>query len=188
MAVSRGKEFETRVKTALDLKKSAWVYRLHDQMSGRINVSKNPCDFLVHEQSDLYLVECKSTNSKSFPFSALSDYQYEQLLECYNKTNVWGRVIVWYVNEPSDDMSLPNTFCVPMPLITFVEKHLDKKSINYRDMLNFFELGYVKAIDGKRGRIYTEYSAKSLYDALTFKSALDMEEKQFRLSRPEEFR
>lgn len=95
MALNKGKAFETHFKE--DWKKSfpnTFIYRLPDQMNGYLSSSKNPCDFICFPGKDLFLIECKSHDGASIPFSAIS--QYDRLLQYKDLPNVKPGIIIWF--------------------------------------------------------------------------------------------
>jgi len=95
MANNRGKQFEARFKE--DWKKSfpnTFIYRLPDQMNGYLSSSKNPCDFICFTGKDLFLIECKSHDGASIPFSAIS--QYDRLLQYKDLPNVKPGILIWF--------------------------------------------------------------------------------------------
>ena len=76
----RGKQFEEQFKK--DWKESmpdSFCYRLHDQVTGYKVTSRNPCDFICYKFPYLYLLEIKSHEGNTFPFSAFR--QYDEMIK-----------------------------------------------------------------------------------------------------------
>ena len=95
MGINKGKIFEDKFRE--NWKKcfpNTFVFRIVDQVSGFLNTSQNPCDFLCFPGKKLFMVECKSHDGASIPFSAIP--QYERLLEYKNFENVVPGIIIWF--------------------------------------------------------------------------------------------
>lgn len=95
MSNNQGKAFEAKFKE--NWKQSfpkSFIYRLPDQVSGFLNTSQNPCDFICFTNSKLFLIECKSHDGASIPFTAIP--QYERLLRYKNIENVFPGIILWF--------------------------------------------------------------------------------------------
>ena len=95
MKTNIGKAFETHFYA--DWKKSfpnTFIYRLHDQVTGYKVTSQNPCDFIAYNNNQLWLLETKSHNGLSIPFTAIP--QYERLLAYKNMPGVNPLIIIWF--------------------------------------------------------------------------------------------
>ncbi len=119
----RGKQFEEEFKK--DWKESmpdSFCYRLHDQTSGYKIVSRNPCDFICYKFPYLYLLEIKSHEGNTFPFSAFR--QYEEMIKYKDITGAMVGVILWMVDHEK---------VLYIPIETFIKlKEEDKKSYNIK--------------------------------------------------------
>jgi len=94
---SRGKEFEKRFES--DWNKSvpdSLCYRLYDTMGGYKAIS-NVGDFICYKYPFIYLLDCKSIQGNTLPFSDLR--QYEKMLEYKDLTGVFVGFIVWFVDH-----------------------------------------------------------------------------------------
>lgn len=94
MSLNKGKIFEDKFKQ--DWKNcfpNTFILRLYDTTNGFTGIA-NPCDFLCMPSSKLFLIECKSHDGGSIPFSAMP--QYERLLEYKDCPNVVGGFIIWF--------------------------------------------------------------------------------------------
>lgn len=98
MALNKGKKWEDEFKKSWikTFGNKKLIYRLPDQMTGRKETSKNPCDFFAFLSSvnKLFMVECKEHKDNTLPFSAFP--QYERLLEYKDMENVYPGVLIWY--------------------------------------------------------------------------------------------
>ena len=95
MAVNRGKQFEK--KFADDWQASfpnSFIFRLKDDVSGYKYTAANPCDFICFVKNRLYLLETKTIQGNTFPFSNLS--QYDKLLSYSIVDGLVAGVILWY--------------------------------------------------------------------------------------------
>lgn len=79
---SRGKKFEDRFRA--DWQESvpdSLCYRLYDTMGGFKSIA-NVCDFICYKYPNIFLIDCKSIQGNTLPFSDLR--QYNQMLEYKN--------------------------------------------------------------------------------------------------------
>ena len=92
---NQGKQFEEKFKECW--KKSfpnTFIFRLNDQVLGYKNTSQNPCDFICFVNHKLFLVECKSHDGASIPFTAIP--QYERLLAYKDIEDVNPGFVIWF--------------------------------------------------------------------------------------------
>lgn len=117
-----GKRFEQQIKKDFsDL--DVWYFRLNDQMSGFKSVSKNPCDIIVYNKPDLFLIEAKSFLGNTFN---VNFRQYDILYSIWQKHIDGLRigVLMWFRDHDK---------IVWVPLSTFVKLRQDgKKSFNIK--------------------------------------------------------
>ena len=71
---------------------NSFIYRLPDQLSGYLTVSQNPGDFICFTNKRLFLIECKSHDGASIPFTAIP--QYERLLNYKNIPDVYPGIVI----------------------------------------------------------------------------------------------
>lgn len=98
MAVSRGKQFEEKLKS--DWYKTipdSFLMRLPDQMSRYAGYSSNICDFIGFKSPKLFLIECKSIHGNTFPLANLT--QLEKLAQYKSITNIYAGVMLWWVDR-----------------------------------------------------------------------------------------
>jgi len=95
VGINKGKIFEDSFKE--NWKRcfpNTFVFRLVDQVSGFKTTSRNPADFLCLPSKKLFMIECKSHDGASIPFSDIP--QYERLLEYKNFENVIPGIVIWF--------------------------------------------------------------------------------------------
>ena len=121
--INRGKQFEKKFQEDWERSiKDSFLLRLPDQMSGYKITSSNLCDFICFAEGKLFLIECKSHNGASIPFTAIP--QYHRLIGYKDFENVFPGVIVWFKDKD----------CVLWLPITTLESEYNKgkKSINFK--------------------------------------------------------
>ena len=119
----RGKKFEAQfAQDWLNTFPDSFCYRLHDQVTGYKITSRNPCDFICYKFPYLYLLEIKSHEGNTFPFSAFR--QYEELIKYKYIKGVVAGVILWLVNHDK---------VLYIPIETFIKLEEEgKKSYNIK--------------------------------------------------------
>lgn len=165
MATNRGKDFENVIKEAFERVPDTSVVRLHDQTTGYLG-SSNHCDFIVYHKPYEYHIECKSVHgntlsihSKPKPdkfgvlhgfYGAITDTQWEGLLEKSKVPGVIAGVICWWIDRDI-------TKFIPIQLLQSMREH-DMKSIRYDFTL--FGKDLCIELEGKKKRVYFEYDMK----------------------------
>lgn len=90
---SIAKNFEQKVKEQLQNIKNLYVLRLYDFIGAR----DYPSDFLVYKKPHLICLECKTSQLKSFPFSNISDNQWNGMLYALKKAvGIKSYVLIWF--------------------------------------------------------------------------------------------
>jgi len=159
MSVNRGKQFEDIIQKAMEEVKDTVVVRLHDQTTGFAG-SKNPCDYVVFHSPLFYAIECKSVHGNTLPFSNITDFQWQSLLEMSNYTNVVAGIICWWIDKDVTRF---------IPIQTLQElKSLGYKSVRYDagipDYLNYTDSEYCMVeIDGKKKRVFFDYNMEQFF-------------------------
>lgn len=124
MAVSRGKQWEEKVKEDLSKLMDVSLERVPDQVSGFKNTSQNPCDFYCYLYPYFYYIEAKSVNANTF---SLDFPQYERLLIRAGRKGVRSGVMLWWI---------PHQKVAYIPVKSMEKMKQDgKKSVNIK-MLN----------------------------------------------------
>lgn len=93
--MNQGKQFEEKFRECW--RKSfpdTFLFRLNDQVLGYKSVSQNPCDFICFVNKKLFLIECKSHDGSSIPFSVMP--QYERLLTYKDLEDVHPGFVIWF--------------------------------------------------------------------------------------------
>jgi len=148
MANNRGKQFENVVKEAFEKVPNTSVVRLHDQTTGYIG-SSNHCDFIIYHRPNELHIECKSVHGNTFPFSNITDTQYNGLLEKSKIEGVIAGVIVWWVDND-------RTLYLPIQVIHRMKK-VGLKSVRYDCLDDFNGHTDIVNIEGKKKRVFFEY-------------------------------
>lgn len=95
--VNRGKQFEEQIKKAFIDVQGTSILRLPDNMSG-YKGSKNPCDFIVYKYPYQYMIECKSCHGIRFPFSNITEFQYDSLKHFSQIKGVVAGYMIWFID------------------------------------------------------------------------------------------
>lgn len=121
---SRGKKFEDRFRA--DWQESvpdSLCYRLYDTMGGFKSIA-NVGDFICYKYPSLFIVDCKSIQGNTLPFSDLR--QYNQMLEYKNIKGIHIGFVVWFVDHDK-------VLWIPVQTMEKIEKE-GLKSYNIRKM------------------------------------------------------
>ena len=158
MALNKGKIFEDKFKE--DWKKcfrKTLVYRLVDQVSGFKTTSQNACDFLCFPGKKLFMIECKSHDGASIPFSVIP--QYERLLEYKDFENVVPGIVIWFKEKDkiiwvdiNTAEKIYNDGNKSIQLKMFTDKTYDLKEIPSIKKRVYLEADYSYIVDLYKGR------------------------------------
>lgn len=151
MAQNRGKSFESLIKSAFNKVPGVSVDRLHDQTTGYLG-SKNICDFIVYKYPHQYYIECKSVHGNTFPFSNITDNQYNGLMDKSKIDGVFAGIIVWFIDKD-------RTLYIPIQTIDSM-REFGGKSISYQ--INTGRAGIIE-IPGVKKRVFFEYSMEDFF-------------------------
>lgn len=153
MGINRGKQFEEQVRTGLEVIPNTSVVRLIDPQGGQSGVS-NICDFIVYHYPHQYFIECKSchgntlsihTNNPKNKYGAISNTQWQGLLQMSSITGVVAGVIVWFIDHDI-------TVFIPIQVLQNM-RDLGAKSVN----INKVDLTLCYQISGKKRRVLFDY-------------------------------
>lgn len=156
MSVNRGKGFEEQVEQDLS-NTGAYVLRLYDPQGGYMGVA-NPCDFVVCRKGCMYMLECKAThkatlsinsNDPKKKYGAVSNRQWEGLLEASRKGVVAGLLIWWVDNDV--------TKFVPIQTAEQL-RNAGAKSLKH-DICG----GGIVTIKGRKKRVFYEYDFNQFF-------------------------
>ena len=143
--VSKGKQFEHKFKQDfLKTTNCSFLYRVPDQLSGYKGTSINICDFIIYNNSLLYLIETKTHTGNTFPF--INFTQYEKMRKYVNVIGVRVGVVLWMIDHDQ-------VLYVPVSTITEM-KNKNKKSFNIKDLHNT-EYN-IKIIPSKKRRVFMD--------------------------------
>lgn len=93
-----GKKAEAKIKEWLNRPEEGFCFdRLPDQMTGFFG-STNICDFTLFKSPNYYYIESKATYNDNFPFSMLTDTQYDEMLKKSAIAGVKSYVIVLFAS------------------------------------------------------------------------------------------
>ena len=155
MARNLGKQFENKFRE--DWIKSfpkSFIFRLKDDVSRYAMTAANPCDFICYVKNRLYLIETKTIQGNTFPFSNLS--QYDKLLSYSDVDGLVAGVIIWFSERDK-------VFFVP---IQSAKKMRDDglKSVNVKNALENY---YIIDIPSKKKRVFLDSDYTVLSDILS---------------------
>lgn len=136
MSTNRGKQWETKVRE--DFKRTfpnGTIDRLYDPVGGYLGVH-NISDFIAYNYPNFYLIECKSKDGNTFPFSNLS--QYDKLLPKVGIPGVRVGVIIWFKDHDK---------VIYLPIKTVKKmKEDNKKSINIKKDLDLYRIFVIPSV------------------------------------------
>ncbi len=155
MAVNRGKDFENVVREAFEKVPNVSIDRLHDQTTGWKG-STNICDFIVYREPYEYYFECKSINRGAFPFSNITDTQWNGLLQKSQIEGVFAGIIVWYIDKDA-------TFFIPIQILN-QDKSIGHKSMSCKSC---YEYPSIVEITGKKKRVFYDYDMEKFLNELS---------------------
>ena len=142
-----GKKAEGKIQEWLNRPEKGYCFdRIPDQMSpwkGSCNI----CDFTLFKAPNFYYIESKATYQDNFPYSMITDYQYDNMLKKSFITGVTCYVIVLFA-------SYKRAFMLDIKDIAR-EKGAGRKSINIKK-IDKWQIPYIE--------IKTKPSRKELLD------------------------
>lgn len=153
MAVNRGKQFEKAIRDAFQKVHGVSIDRLPDQMTGYKKTSSNICDFIVYKYPHQYYIECKSVHGNTFPFSNVTETQWQGLLRKSKLYGVYAGIICWWVDYGV-------TKFIPIQALEWNRKH-GFKSLRY----DYNGTSFVE-IKGKKKRVLYEYDMEGFFNDL----------------------
>jgi len=156
MAQNRGKDFENVVREAFEKVPGVSIDRLHDQTTKFKGTSANICDFIVYREPYEYYIECKSINRGAFPFSNITDTQWNGLLQKSQIKGVFAGIIVWYIDKDA-------TFFIPIQILN-QDKSIGHKSMSCKSC---YEYPSIVEITGKKKRVFYDYDMEKFLNELS---------------------
>lgn len=152
--MNKGKQFENVIRTAFENVQDTPVIRLPDPVQGYLGY-RNICDFIVYHYPTEYFIECKSISSDRFPFSNITDNQWQGLLMMSKMKGVRAGIICWFINR---DVALFIDICILQKL-----KEENCKGIRY-DVYMYNSSIY--KLEGKKKRIFFDYDMEQFFKAV----------------------
>ena len=144
-----GKKAEMRIKEWLDKSESGYSFdRFYDQMTGFYLTSRNICDFVCYKYPYQYFIESKATWKDNFPFSMISETQFNGLLKKSKIKGCFGLIIILFA-------SYKRAFIIDIQDIDYLISQKNQKSLNIKK-LDKWNIKYVE--------IPTIYSKKELLE------------------------
>lgn len=122
MPISKGKQFELKIREDFLKQENSLIYRLPDQFNGHKNTSQNPCDFFGYVHPLLFMLEAKSINGNTFPFVNFT--QYAKLQQYKDIKGIRRGIVLWFIEHD-------RVLYVPVKTIEQMIKD-GKKSVNIR--------------------------------------------------------
>lgn len=124
MPENKGKEFEHRFLKEWCSLPGSFALRLPDQQSGYYGTSANPCDFIRYHYPTLFLLELKTHQGNTFPFTAFRQYDKLKRLWDPNVPGIKIGVVLWMYSHDK---------IIYIPLSSFIAMEKDeKKSFNIK--------------------------------------------------------
>lgn len=143
MALSRGKQFENKLKSDFSKVPGSHIERIYDNVSGYKSI-RGRSDFIGYIFPNMFFLECKSHKGNTFPFSELR--QYEDLLEVSGIHGIRCGVVLWMIDHD---------LVVYLPISTVKKmKNNNKKSFSVKDLENG-EYKIIK-IPSKKKRVFMD--------------------------------
>lgn len=155
MPVSRGKDFETAFKSAINAIPEISVDRLPDPSAGYAGV-RNICDFSVYLYPFQYFFECKAIHGNTLNFkSHITEDQWNGLHEKSKLEGVGAGVCVWFIDH---DL----TVYVPIEQLVALQD-AGGKSLNVKQVQNR-EVDFTEICGQKRRVLFTYYGLHFMAD------------------------
>ena len=155
MAVNRGKQFEKVIEKTLCEIPNINCERLHDQVSGYIEVSKNPSDFIVYKYPYEYYIECKTTHQASIALDKL--VQLDRIAKRCTVDGVKGKFIIWFVDKKE-------TYWVDYKYLV-LKRTLGIKSINHKILKEAsLDKNLVKLIPAEYKIVFGKYDFSTMWE------------------------
>jgi recombination protein U len=155
--VDVGKEFEKDFKDSFKDLDNISLDRLYDPVGGAKGI-KNICDFIVYKNPYIYYFELKTTKEKLFPFSRITDRQYDGLK---SKAPIDGA----YAGPVINFREFEETYFIPIEVVDYIKEN-GKLSINIEEARK-----YGVALDILKKRIKTYlYAINYFLDKIPFET------------------
>lgn len=154
MAVNRGKKFEQVIRESFERVPGVSIDRLNDNTAGFKGIA-GICDFIVYREPYEYYFECKSINRGAFPFSNITETQWNGLLAKSKIEGVFAGVICWWTQKDV-------TLFLPIEELELEKQH-GWKSVRY----DIEKANGVIEIKGKKKRVFFDYDMEEFLNELS---------------------
>ena len=151
-----GKKFEQVVRESFERVPGVSIDRLNDNTAGFKGIA-GICDFIVYREPYEYYFECKSINRGAFPFSNITDTQWNGLLQKSQIEGVFAGIIVWYIDKDA-------TFFIPIQILN-QDKSIGHKSMSCKSC---YEYPSIVEITGKKKRVFFEYDMEKFLNEIQY--------------------
>lgn len=122
MSINKGKAFEAKFKEDWEkTNPSSFLMRIYDTTNGYMGI-KNLCDYVAYNKPNMFLMELKSTQRNTLPFTNIT--QYDKLKELVGIEGLRLGVIIWFI---------PHDKVIYVPVKSIIQMVADgKKSVNIK--------------------------------------------------------
>lgn len=163
MAISRGKQFEDKIREQFNSIADTFCLRLYDITMGYKQIN-NPCDFIVYKYGTLNLFECKAIHSNTLNFkSHIRQNQWDKMLEYSKISGVNAGIICWFI--PCD-----KTIFIPMQSLQLLKDEKFKSfNCNYANSNLYNDLN-IKSfeINGTKKRVFFKYNLEKFLKEISY--------------------
>lgn len=133
-----GKRFEQKFREAVE--RNGMTIRIADKLipkGDHVISEQSEADFLVAQNGEIFLIECKATCAKSLPFEKVQEHQEDSLLEFSDQgEHTHGILAVEFYEKSTRYGSGNNCYLLPIEAWFGFKKITDRKSMP----LSAFEL------------------------------------------------
>lgn len=143
MSISKGKQFEDKLKKDFQKIPDSHIERIYDNVSGYRSI-RGRSDFIAYIYPNQFFIECKSHKGNTFPWSELR--QYNDLLEVAGIKGIRSGVVLWMIDH---------SLVVYLPVKTIEKMKQDgKKSFNVKDLEN--SIYRIIVVPSKKKRVFLD--------------------------------
>lgn len=157
--ISRGKQFEDKLKQQFEKIPNISIDRLYDVTTGFKN-HNNICDFIVFKNGTLNYFECKAIHGNTLNFkSHIRENQWEGLLNKAPISMVNAGIIVWFID-------LDKTYFIDIEYLDYLKEQGNK---SFNAISDIYKIPVIE-IKGKKKKVFFEYELENLLEDLSYAS------------------
>ena len=150
-----GKKAEKKIREWLDRPEEGLDFnRLYDRMDGWKG-SCNICDFTLFKAPYFYYIESKATRENNFPYTMITDYQYDNMLKKSYIVGVKCYVVVLFASHQ-------RAFILNIQDIA-KEKEAGRKSINITK-IDKWKIPYIEIRTSPSRKELLDYDTEQIVD------------------------